>query len=182
VSNQDYRHAIGGLKGKTLAIIEIAGKAWDAGLVKVINGLSSDQYVDDVALASVRTLFWADATFYRIGTDETVDTRHSQMGDGVDEEFSADDLDSSDWEKLRDDAESFVRSAWPWLILRDVEPAHAGHDLHLTRNHHGAGFWDGNYGPAGDALTEAAHLLSGGVGIDIGLDDEDESASFQLHS
>ena len=34
---------------------------------------------------------------------------------------------------------------------------HAGHDFWLTRNHHGAGFWDGDLPDAiGDALTEAA--------------------------
>ena len=32
----------------------------------------------------------------------------------------------------------------------------AGHDFWLTRNGHGAGFWDGDYGDDGDALTEIA--------------------------
>ena len=36
----------------------------------------------------------------------------------------------------------------------------AGHDFWLTRNHHGAGFWDGDW-PEGDgeALTEAARAF-----------------------
>lgn len=35
-----------------------------------------------------------------------------------------------------------------------------GHDLWLTRNHHGAGFWDGDYkDPFGNLLTKAAHKL-----------------------
>lgn len=33
----------------------------------------------------------------------------------------------------------------------------AGHDFWLTRNHHGAGFWDRGLGKRGDQLTEAAH-------------------------
>ena len=34
----------------------------------------------------------------------------------------------------------------------------AGHDFWLTRNGHGAGFWDGDWcEPAATALTEAAH-------------------------
>lgn len=33
----------------------------------------------------------------------------------------------------------------------------AGVDFWLTRNHHGAGFWDRDLGAAGDALTQAAH-------------------------
>lgn len=31
-----------------------------------------------------------------------------------------------------------------------------GHDFWLTRNGHGAGFWDRGYGPVGDRLTKAA--------------------------
>ena len=32
-----------------------------------------------------------------------------------------------------------------------------GHDLWLTRNRHGAGFWDRGLGVTGEKLTEAAH-------------------------
>jgi hypothetical protein len=32
-----------------------------------------------------------------------------------------------------------------------------GHDFWLTRNRHGAGFWDRGYGEVGKRLTEAAH-------------------------
>lgn len=36
--------------------------------------------------------------------------------------------------------------------------ARAGHDFWLTRNHHGAGFWDGDWAPAvGQRLTQNAH-------------------------
>jgi len=35
-----------------------------------------------------------------------------------------------------------------------------GHDLFLTTNHHGAGFWDGDYGEdLGEALTEACRMI-----------------------
>jgi len=33
----------------------------------------------------------------------------------------------------------------------------AGHDFALTRNRHGAGFWDRGLGEAGDVLTDLAH-------------------------
>ena len=36
----------------------------------------------------------------------------------------------------------------------------AGHDFWLTRNRHGAGFWDGDYPePIGAKLTEASHAF-----------------------
>jgi len=34
-----------------------------------------------------------------------------------------------------------------------------GHDLWLTQNGHGAGFWDGDYGDIGDALTAVAQTF-----------------------
>jgi hypothetical protein len=36
-------------------------------------------------------------------------------------------------------------------------PAQHGHDFWLTRNRHGAGFWDRGYGEIGKRLTENAH-------------------------
>lgn len=40
-------------------------------------------------------------------------------------------------------------------LWTDNTDAQAGHDFWLTRNGHGAGFWDGDY-ENGDALTELA--------------------------
>ena len=41
--------------------------------------------------------------------------------------------------------------------LADIDLSQAGHDFWLTRNRHGAGFWDRGLGDVGDRLTEAAH-------------------------
>ncbi|MBP6478988.1 MAG: hypothetical protein KA290_14830 [Chitinophagaceae bacterium] len=38
-------------------------------------------------------------------------------------------------------------------------PYRAGHDLYLTRNRHGAGFWDGDWDELGDKLTEICHEM-----------------------
>lgn len=47
------------------------------------------------------------------------------------------------------------RFLWPGHIHWTVYEQH-GHDFALTRNGHGAGFWDRGYGAVGDRLTEAA--------------------------
>ena len=48
-----------------------------------------------------------------------------------------------------------------WEIVKDIRPDQVGHDLWLTRNHHGAGFWDRPeiYGGEdnADKLTDSAH-------------------------
>ena len=44
--------------------------------------------------------------------------------------------------------------------LIQSNPARAGHDFWLTRNHHGAGFWDGDWPEKdGKTLTEASHAF-----------------------
>ncbi len=51
-------------------------------------------------------------------------------------------------------------AAGPLVRPRDFDGAdgRAGHDFWLTRNHHGAGFWDGDWPEdAGDRLTASAH-------------------------
>jgi len=48
----------------------------------------------------------------------------------------------------------------------------AGHDFWLTRNHHGAGFWDGDWGDElGKKLTDASHAY-GEVNLYVGDDGE----------
>lgn len=47
--------------------------------------------------------------------------------------------------------------------------AFAGHDLWLTRNGHGAGFWDRGLGSLGTRLTEAAHVM-GNCDVYVGDD------------
>lgn len=49
-----------------------------------------------------------------------------------------------------DDVRAFVDTGRPWLQV--------GIDFSLTRNRHGAGFWDRGAGDVGLRLTEAAHV------------------------
>lgn len=42
-------------------------------------------------------------------------------------------------------------------LLNGLDSTQAGHDLWLTRNRHGAGFWDRGLGDVGRKLTALAH-------------------------
>jgi hypothetical protein len=54
-----------------------------------------------------------------------------------------------------DNSETLARVEYPRNDFNDM--AHAGHDFWLTRNGHGAGFWDGDLpDDIGDALTKAS--------------------------
>ncbi len=43
------------------------------------------------------------------------------------------------------------------LLAQAGDAEQNGHDFWLTRNRHGAGFWDRDYGDIGKKLTDAAH-------------------------
>lgn len=70
------------------------------------------------------------------------------------------------------ECESFQRDNADDLALaydRDYSPARAGHDYWLTRNGHGAGYWDRDELEAdglGDRLTEAAQYNEGNLWFD----------------
>lgn len=70
---------------------------------------------------------------------------------------------------MREDCESFATANAADLLGMDHEQA--GHDLWLTRNHHGAGFWDRGLGDRGQRLTDAAHAYGS---VDLYIDDDGE--------
>lgn len=81
-------------------------------------------------------------------TDEST----PEGGDFLDENYGPDDLARETLERMKRDCLQF----WAENALDiDGREAKAGHDFWLTRNHHGAGFWDGDWPEAGDHLTEA---------------------------
>jgi hypothetical protein len=91
-------------------------------------------------------------------------------GDPLDSNYSERDLAKETRAKMRADCEAFIcanvedlkasQEVYEDLAARegaeDFWPAWAGHDFWLTRNHHGAGFWDRGLGVIGDRLTESA--------------------------
>ena len=56
---------------------------------------------------------------------------------------------------MRADVESFVKKNHTVLIASGLDDVQIGHDFWLTRNRHGAGFWDRDIGEAGRLLTDA---------------------------
>jgi hypothetical protein len=77
-----------------------------------------------------------------------------QGGQPLDKNYGPEDLAPETLEKMKADCERFQAKN-----KRDIEgfEEQAGHDFWLTRNHHGAGFWDGDWVKAGERLTEASH-------------------------
>lgn len=67
--------------------------------------------------------------------------------------YSVDDIDPKTLEVMRSDCKDFI--AANATLLEDLDAEQCGHDFWLTRNGHGAGFWDGRFGEIGDKLSAA---------------------------
>ena len=70
---------------------------------------------------------------------------------------SYDDADFSDElaEKIETDCKKFFDENYEIMVNANRDFSQHGHDFVLTRNGHGAGFWDRGYGKLGEMLTEA---------------------------
>lgn len=83
--------------------------------------------------------------------------------DGDPEPFDswADESDLADAtrEAMKADCEAFARDHYCFDDVRERwTPEQFGHDFWLTRNGHGAGFWDRGHGEIGRRLTDAAKV------------------------
>lgn len=94
------------------------------------------------------TLAYVEAAMWTLPEDEHGNT-YDHLG-----------LSAITWHVLRQaiaDCRAFQRDNAALLEQAGSE-AQNGHDFWLTRNHHGAGFWDRGYErEVGDQLTKAAH-------------------------
>lgn len=112
--------------------------------------------LDTMVAAAIETLLWSE-TIVTDRMDPWGET--PQDGDPFDDWFSADDLSAETLAEVRSDCEGFlaidaVRDA---IEATGLDASSVGHNFILTRNRHGAGFWDLGLGEHGRTLTTWAH-------------------------
>lgn len=73
----------------------------------------------------------------------------------LDDDLTRDNLANETLMAILVDVINFCHNSW--IDVMGLEPEQIGHDFLLTRNHHGAGFWDRGLGERGQRLTESAH-------------------------
>jgi hypothetical protein len=95
------------------------------------------EYVDAATDAYLDTAWWADVPDAYLIEEGPAD-------------WAADTLDDA-----RHDVAGFLLGSWQ--DVHDLDPTAVGGDFWLTRNRHGAGFWDRGLGARGDRLTDDAH-------------------------
>lgn len=114
--------------------------------------------LDDFTTAYIEAALWSSMD----NSDENTG------GDPLDKNYDADDLAPDTRAKMIEDCERFQR-LYGWELEHATctrgsggytQRAQAGHDFWLTRNGHGAGFWDGDWSePQATTLTTGAKLF-----------------------
>ena len=85
----------------------------------------------------------------------------------LDENYGPENIAPKALARMREDCEDFQRVN-AMLLAQAGDESQNGHDFWLTRNHHGAGFWDRGYpNNIGELLTAAAHVY-GSCGLYVG--------------
>lgn len=84
----------------------------------------------------------------------------------ADEVHDESHIDDDKLAELRADLRAFIEDNAADIDASGLSPEQVGHDFWLTRERHGAGFWDRGLGDIGRRLTDAAHVYGG---FDLGL-------------
>lgn len=87
----------------------------------------------------------------------------------LDDDHSTDDIALEALQSAIGDCRDFQDEYADMLLEADLSDEQAGHDFWLTRNGHGAGFWDRGLGVIGDRLSKACKAY-GTVHLCVGDD------------
>lgn len=110
--------------------------------------------IDDFTAAYLECALWAECD------DES---------NPLDRNYSIEDFAPEAIEQAIEDCAAFqADNTFEYNSAQYCDDELAGHDFWLTRNRHGAGFWDRDL-PNGDQLTEAAHAF-GSCNVYVGDD------------
>lgn len=90
-------------------------------------------------------------------------------GEPLDDQYDVSDIAPDTVKQMREDVADFVNANAALLEESGQSEEQIGHDFWLTRNGHGAGFWDRGLGEVGDKLTEACDPY-GNVDLYVGDD------------
>lgn len=98
--------------------------------------------LDEFTVQFLETALWATG----------VSDRDGNCLGNLDDYIDTDDLSPETLAQAVEDCDAFRESAGD--LLDDIDDSQAGHDFFLTREGHGAGFWDRGLGETGQRLTE----------------------------
>lgn len=102
---------------------------------------------------------------------------NDEDGEPLDGWLGVDDFDAESTARAEKDLKDFFEANAEMIDASGASYEQTAHDLWLTRNRHGAGFWDRGYAPeVGRALTDAAHAMGS---LEVMVNEETATAYFQ---
>lgn len=143
-----------------------------------LRDIGSDSYVSCFVAAYVECAIWSESARIIIEDDGSISEAPDNDRSFLDLNFGPDDLSEEARSEIERDCRAFIDHARAllWRVHRvqasrselvyresgstfeDDCISSAGHDFWLTRNHHGAGYWDRGYpSDLGRLISEAAH-------------------------
>ena len=105
----------------------------------------------------------------------STDNADDSGGEPLDANYSEDDIAGETLAEMRKDCDDFVDSNADALAESGLSEERQGHDFWLTRNGHGAGFWDEGIGELGDDLSAACKPYGS---VDLMVCDDGKIRSF----
>lgn len=116
--------------------------------------------------------------FFEAALWSSSDESDDSGGEPLDKNHSVSDIDEHSLAGLAAECERFQEENA--TDLEDLDSSQSGHDFWLTRNRHGAGFWDRGY-PKDQAqrLTDASHAYGE---VDLYLGDPDEDGEVVIYA
>ena len=92
----------------------------------------------------------------------TIDQDNSKTHqESLDKNYKVEDISVKTLREMIKDCRAFQKDNQQLLEDSGMSYARAGQDFWLTRERHGAGFWDEGIGELGRKLTDAAHAYGG---------------------
>jgi hypothetical protein len=137
---------ISGIIEKVKSLIPIGG--YEKSMVSQLNKKSDIDFnvAVEVLGGYLKAALWAS-------TDDN--------GEPLDRNYHTGDIDASSRNKAINDIENFIAVVDRKIGINNIQlNSKFGTDFWLTRNRHGAGFWDGGYGTYGKILTDLAQKFS----------------------
>lgn len=144
---------------------------WWGGQTVTLTGeretLTVERYVIDAAYISEMLDAYVGCALW-----SSMDWADDSGGEPIDANYGRDDITAATLAEMLADCQAFARDNA--RDLSGIEPGQAGHDFWLTRNGHGAGFWDRGLGDRGDRLTAACRPYGS---VDLYVTDDGSVAS-----
>ena len=150
---------------------DVARFKWDIDAWKFLAVMVQEGHVslDEFSEGYIECILWTATSSDEEGNSLDLDVTGHDLAD----------FDAKDLAEILMDCRNFSEAHGD---LFDGEESQAGHDFCLTRNGHGAGYWDGDWSePGATTLTDASHAY-GTQGVMAWQAPGEEKVQIQVHN